>query len=415
MSHVTQPRMARGTLLPAGILAAALFALLAFAPFASAAADPVASGTTTITLDSGFSKVIKKAGIKLQQISPATVKGKTVTLPVSGGTIDPLTGQGTLTHSGGIKFKLGKKSVALKSLELNTTTGFLSAKVGSKTLPLAAVKGFTFAREGFGVSLKVAKLKLTGKAVKELNKALTPTAKKKGKRASTSKKTAKAKPIFKANQVFGGATGTAQPSTVTVLPGGNVSLATDAATIGKLKKVGVTLPISAPTTEPSPGLFDFPISGGTVGPTATSGVVQTSGGLQLLQKLQTGATSYLESEITLGAFYVDLAAKTASVEVIAKSNVETEPGKKPLELGNIGRSSIADISLTGATVTADPTNHTVSVQNAAATLQPVAAEVLDGFVKVYEGYEKAGGPPASPEHITTGAALGTISFTAQTE
>ncbi len=65
MTDVSQPRMARGTMLSAGILAAALFALLAFAPFASAAPDPVASGTTTVTLNNGFTKYLKTFGIKI--------------------------------------------------------------------------------------------------------------------------------------------------------------------------------------------------------------------------------------------------------------------------------------------------------------------------------------------------------------
>ena len=53
--------------------------------------------------------------------------------------------------------------------------------------------------------------------------------------------------------------------------------------------------------------------------------------------------------------------------------------------------------------------------NASATLQMISASVLDGFVKVYEGYEKLGGEPVSPEHINSGEPLGTFSFTAQTQ
>ena len=49
--------------------------------------------------------------------------------------------------------------------------------------------------------------------------------------------------------------------------------------------------------------------------------------------------------------YLDLSAKTVTVEVVAQSNAESE-GKKPLNLGNLGRSSIADLTVTG--VTADP-------------------------------------------------------------
>ncbi|HEU4600114.1 MAG TPA: hypothetical protein VFS26_10215, partial [Solirubrobacterales bacterium] len=92
MTDATQPRMARGTKLPAAVLAAALFALLAFAPFASAAADPVASGSATVTLKQGFFKTLKKHGIKISKIGAAKVKGKKVTFPVTGGEMDPITG-----------------------------------------------------------------------------------------------------------------------------------------------------------------------------------------------------------------------------------------------------------------------------------------------------------------------------------
>jgi hypothetical protein len=415
MSDATQPRMARGTLLPAGILAAALFALLAFAPFASAAPDPVASGTTTVTLNGGFSKALKKGGVKLLGLSPATVKGKTVTLPVSGGSVDPVSGQGTVTHSGAIKFKAGKKSVSLTSLELNTTTASLSAKIGKKTLKVASVKGFTASRDGFGVDLKVTKLKLTGKAAKELNKALAPPVKKtsgkKGKgKASTSKKkkAAKAQPIFKANQVLGGSTSTTQPSTLAVLPSGNATLTTSLPTVTKLAKVGVKIDTVSPTTvaaEGPPPAYAFPIGGESISPTATAGIVKTTGGLKLNQVFKPGEA---ETTLTLGAIWVDLGAKTATVEVV----VESKGISDKLNLGVLGRSSIADVSLTGATVTADPATRTVSVQNASATLQAVTAEVLNSvFVEAYEGVTKETGK----EKFAAGDPLGTFSFTAQTE
>jgi hypothetical protein len=417
MSDVTQPRMARGTMLPAALLAAALFALLAFAPFAAAAPDPVASGTTTVTLNNGFVKALQKGGVKVLKVSPATAKGKTVTLPVSGGSLDPLTGQGTVTHSGGIKFKQGKKSVSLTNLEIDTTTASLSAKVGKKTFKVASVKGFSFTRNGFGVDLKVTKLKLTGKAAKELNKALpAPVEKKAGKKgskgkASTSKKkkkTAKAKPIFKANQVLGGAASATQPSTVVVVPGGTATLATSEATVGKLLKDNVKIATVAPTTvvDPAPTkpTFGFPIGGGTISPTATAGIVQTLGGLQLTQVWKPGEA---ETTMSLNAIYVDLGAKTATVEVV----VESKGIDPKLNLGVLGRSSIADISLTGATVTADPATRTVSVQNASATLQAVTAEVLNSvFAGPFEAIAKA---PA--EKFAAGDPLGTFSFTAQTQ
>jgi hypothetical protein len=415
--------MARGTTLPIAILAAALFALLAFAPFASAATDPVGSGSTTLTLNSGFVKSLKKPGIKILKVNPAKVKGTKATFPVTGGAIDPTTGVANLTHGGGLKFKVGKKSVTVKALVLNTAKKSLTAKVGGKKVKLASVSGYSFKRNGFNVKVTVKKLKLTGAAATQLNKKLGYT---------------KNPKPFKGNKLIGSAKGEEQPATVTILPGGNVNFNANVELLKKLNEVEVKVQTIAPTTGIAPA-FLLPISGGTIAPTATAGVVQTAGGLNLFQKLPTSATTALETEITLGNFYVDLSAKTVNVEVVAKSNASPS-----LNLGALGRSSIADLTLTGATITTDPATRTVSVQNAAATVQPVAAEVLEGFVKVFQAYQEGGfkagacppkGECASPAeqeavnaaaksfgegkvanaHIKAGQALGTFSFTAQTQ
>jgi hypothetical protein len=430
MTDASQPRMARGTMLPAGILVAALFALLAFAPFASAAPDPVASGTTTVTLTKSFSKYLKTFGIKTLKVAPAKVKGKKATFTVTGGSLDPTTGRGEVTLGGGLKLKAGKKSTTVKSLVVNTSKKALTGKVGNKKIKLATVAGWTFTRNGFGVNLTIKKLKLTGSAASALNKALG---------------FAKGKPKpFIGGKLIAKASSETQPSTVTVLPGNLMSLAVNAETFKKLENVEVKIPVSAPTTEPSKGLYNFPITGGTVGPTGTAGVVQSAGGLQLLQKLSLNPptnTEFIETEINLGNVYADLAAKTLTVEVVAKSTASPS-----LNLGNLGRASIADITVPG--VVANPTTRTVTVTNAPATLQVVSAEVLEGFVKVYQGYYEAGAiaqecgklpgkckEPAEAEfkkaieagakkaaeekvandHIAAGAPLGTVSFTAQTQ
>lgn len=411
MSQATQPRMARGTKLPAAILAAALFALLAFAPFASAAADPVESGSATITLKQGFVKSLKKRGIKIAKIAPAKVKGKKVTLPVTGGEMDPTTGAGTLTLGGGMKFKAGKKKAPVKALVVNTTKKGLFAKISGKKVKLAKLAGLSFARAGFGVSLTIKKLKLTNAAAKQLNKKLGF---KKGKKP------------FKGNRLMASAVAEEQPATVTIVPANNVVFDANLELLKKLKDVEVNVETIAPTVAKG-NSFEFPITGGSIAPAATAGVVQTSGGVKLFQKLPKSATENLETTITLGNFYVDLSAKTISVEVVATSNASDK-----LNLGALGRSSIADLNLTGATVTTDPANRKVTVQNAIGFLQPVSAEVLEGFVLVYqawyEGVLKATVPGITDEeakakaaekvkddHIAAGNPLGAFSFTAQTQ
>jgi hypothetical protein len=422
--------MARGTKLPLAVLAAALFALLAFAPFASAAADPVESGSATVTLNNGFVKSLKKKGVKIIKIKPAKLKGKKATFPVVGGEVDPTNGAGTLKLGGGLTFKHGKKKAPVKALVIDTKKKGLFAKVAGKKVKLATLAGWSYTRAGFGVAMTVKKLKLTKAAAKKLNKKLGF---KKGKKP------------FVGNKLMGSAKAEEQPATVTVLPGGNVSFKADQGLLLKLKDVETEAKVIAPTTEKGLGNYELPITGGTIAPSGAAGVVQTAGGLLLSQKLPTSPTTALETEITLGNMWLDLSAKTVTVEVVAKSNASDS-----LNLGNLGRSSIADLTITG--VTADAATRTVSVSSSA-VLQPISAEVLEGFVKVYQAYYEAGAygafcaSPAAPnncnspdpnekaeeeatgkavakkaaeervakDHISAGNPLGTFSFTAQTQ
>jgi hypothetical protein len=410
-------------MLSAVAVVAALAALLAIAPFASAASDPLASGTTTVKLNKGFVKKLKNSGVKVLKLSPAGVKGSTVTLPVSGGSLDPVTGLGTVEHSGGIKFKAGKKSAPVNTLLLDTATGSLNAKVAGKNMKFASVKGFTVARNGFGANVSVSALKLTGKAAKQLNKKLGFSGQKKGKGKAKGQKRAAAskvvQPPFKGNQVLGGSTSETQPKTVAVLPTGDAQLVLSDAALAKLKNVGPEVAGTHPfevklaPVEPtkvvslSPVTAVFPISGGTMGPTATTGILQTAGGLKLTQNLEAGGPNGKgETTLVMGNIWVDLGAKTASVEVTI-----TNPKTPEANLGNLGRASIADINLVGATIVSNPTTRTVSVQNASATLQAVTAETLNSVF--ITPIEKATGQP-QPQ-FAGGDPLGIFSFTAQTE
>jgi hypothetical protein len=407
-------------MLPAGVLAAALIALLAFAPFASAASDPLASGKTTMTLQKSFTNYLKTFGITVSKISPAKLSGGKATFNVTGGSLDPTTGKGTVNLGGGLKFKAGKSNAQVKNLIVDTEKKALTGKISGKKVKIAAIAGWSFSRNGFGVNLKINKVKLTNAGATQLNKKLGFS---KGN----------PKPFLK-NKLIAKATSETQPSTVTVLPIGEMTFSGNPILLGKLKNVEVklqTLGLTKNTTG-SP-VFTGPILGGTVSPTGTAGVVQSGIGLNLIQNLPTSPTTAISTTITLGGMYVDLAAKTATVEVVATSNAESE-GKKPLNLGNLGRSSIADVVLTG--VTADPTTRTVAI-NAAGVLQAISAEVLQGFVTVYKGYvenvtfltkkgegktdeeaaaaAKAAGEAVAKNKISAGEALGTFSFTAQTQ
>jgi hypothetical protein len=426
MTDVTQPRVGRGKTLQVAIAAAALFALLAFAPLASAATDPVGSGTATVTLNGGFKNKLKKFGIKLQKIAPAKVSGKKATFTVTGGELDPTTGLGTVSLGGGLKFKAGKKVANVKSLVINTSKKELSGNVAGKKLKVATLAGWTAARNGFGVNLSIKSLKLTGATAKQLNKKLgfpiKPKPKKNGKKSKRAGASKAAAVPFKANQVLGSSVAETQPTTVAVVPVGNANLVLAPSALKKLKHVGTPpfpeggSPVEVKLAPIAPTAFDiptltatFPIGGGTMGPTATAGTLQTLGGLELTQSLA-ALTMDPENVTTLKMqnIWVDLAQKTASVEVVI-----TNPKTPEANLGNLGRASIADISLVGATVTSDPTAHTVSVQGATATLQAVTAETLNQVF--INGLEKANPAFAGQEKFAAGDPLGAFSFVAQTQ
>jgi hypothetical protein len=429
-------------MLPVAIVAAALVAMLAIAPLASAASDPIASGSTTLTINKAFNKKAKKAGIKITAIKPAKLKGTKATFAVTGGEIEPTTGAGTVTHSGGLKIKWGKKSVTLKSLTIDTKGKSISAKVGGKTIKVASLAGTSTARLGFGASVSAKKVKLTSAGAKALNSKLTPapTKTKVKKHGKTVVKTVKVKPPFKANMVLGASITEVELGTVNVLPTGSMVFTGDPTLLNKLNDVKTELVVIPPTTAAA-NVFTSPLSGGTISPLGTSGTINSSGGLILTQVLPTEGAP-ITTKITLGSIGVDLAAKTASVEVIGESNAKEPDGKMPLNVGNLGRSSIADLVI--GSVTSSPATRTVAV-NASGTIQAVAAEVIEGFVKVYQGYftqgaalalkkeveegkkplmseaeiiaaaTKAGEARVANDNIKAGEALGSFSFTATGE
>jgi hypothetical protein len=402
MTEATRPHGGRGSVLAALAFAAALLACLVLCSQAFAAADKVApsSSSTKITLTKGFMKKLKKSGVKIQKVAPASLKGNLLTLPVSEGEIDPTNGQGTLSHEGGLKFKKGRKSAIVKNLVLETATSSIRANVAGKNMKLASVRGLSNVRTGFGVTISGKSLKLTGSAASRLNKKVAVPAKKKHKkkknkktkRATLSKKKngkkkgkkkGSAKP-FKGGLALGSSVSEAQPSKVTLLPAGTATLATDGTTMGKLENVKVGIAPTGGTTVSGTApavVYTFPIVGGLIAPNLTSGLVETNGGVKLTQVLQTGLlpSEKITTEITLDKMGVDLANHTLIAEVVAASDASPA-----LNLGNLGRSSIADVN--GGTVAVDPISRTVKVENAAATLQTISAEVLNGFVEVYAGY-----------------------------
>ncbi len=385
MTDVSLPRMARGKTLTAGLVVAAILASLLFASIASAASDPVGSGNAKLTFTRGISRTLLNKHVRLQRIKPTNVKLRTLTFKLNGGSIDPTNGKGNVKLAGGFKFRHRKRAVAVRGLALNTTKRALNGVVGGKRMKVATILGFSQARNGFGVNLTVKRLKLTGAAARRLNAKLG--LKEKGDRA------------FRGGQVMGAAKSNVQPLTLNVQAGGSASLLTDQTTVEKFLGLGVSINPVEPTTETKTPLpkFDFPVSGGTVSPTAQVGIIDTSGGITLegpeIEPSPTEAPGQkTKFSIELANIDLDLGTNTATVEVVVKSS--NPIFNEAVHAGSLGRTSIADVSLASSTITADGNAHTVTVTNATATLQPLTAAVLNeifaGKMEVFKGGDSLG-------------------------
>jgi hypothetical protein len=349
-------------------LALAAISSLLLASLASATYDPVGSGTTTISLDKGFSKLLKKNGVKVVGMKPGLAKGKRIVIPVSGGKVDPTTAAGTIYHAGGFKLTAHGRAVSFKKLIVKTTQKHapLAAKVSGGQLKLAKTSSLKTARSGFGFVVTASKLKLSEKVASRLDKRL------------------KLKDVFSGGQLLGTAVTSTQPLTTAVLPAGAVSFAPDAQTFGKLERLFVATNPIAPAEHAGAG-FTFPIAGGSIAPDGTSGLVQSSGSLEMI-KLKGGQLFLREPLVDLGAHVV-----TAELEVIPA----------PPNKGKLGRVPVAALGLPGAGIASNPSSRTVTIAGAPATLSDVLAASMNEVFAEGKPEFKAGEP------------LGVFSFAAQ--
>lgn len=378
------PKPARTGVRALASLIVAAAALLALAPNAVAARDPIASGATDLHLKHGFLRKLGNNEITVLGVGAGTVDGNKAGLKVSDGMLDPTNVQGHLEAEGGFKLSRGQRGVPITGLTVNTVKGAVYATIAKAHMQLGAFSGPTAAREGFGANFKAGKLLMTEKAARRISNRL-------GLRDTHR---------LQGNRVISNLFCSAQPSTMTVLPQGNATLTGNLATFAKFAAKGVELPdgISAiaPATKPTASSFQFPISGGTLAPDASNGTVQTTGGVQILKKAEP-----ISPEAKLTNIIVDFKAKTATVEI------ELLP--KPPFPGAAGRSSIADLTLPTGSVVANPTTRTITITGAEAKLQAVAASTLNSV------FNQPAPEPPPASNFVVGDPLGTFSMTVQAQ
>ena len=119
------------------IAGAAATLLLAAAPAAQAAHDPLAGGTTTLKLDAAVAKALTGAGVRVSPVAPA--RGG-VNFPITGGTLDSGNPRGTIEHSGGLRFSAGGKSLTARNFVVKLgKRSTLSGRVGNSRVTLLSL------------------------------------------------------------------------------------------------------------------------------------------------------------------------------------------------------------------------------------------------------------------------------------
>jgi hypothetical protein len=332
-----------------------------------AAYDPIGSGTAKLTLDKGFRAFLKEHGVKLTATKPAKLTAKAASFPAPSGEIDPTLGKGTIELEGELKFSTAKKRLTLKQIMVKTKRTPLLAKLGGGQLKIASGAQIATKRVGFGTHFQARQMKLSAKAATRLNKRL------------------KLKDAFKEGQLIGNLLTKTEPATATVLNKGLATIVFDPQILAKLDALFVSLNPIFPAEHVGP-TFTFPIIlEGQVAPSGTAGTLRTGGDVELLQ-LGGGQVFWHE-------FWLDLGARVDSAEV----NVQPAPPYP----GKLGRVGVFDLGATPAS--ADPGARTVTLANAPLALQAQSAATLNQAFA------------AGKEAFRAGEALGTISFTAQTQ
>ena len=363
-------RQGRRGLIAVGL--AALACTLGLSGIATAGPDQLKGGSVVIQLQNA-------RGLKL--------KPKSLNLPIASGSVDPISGAGTVQVNGAFRAKRGKGKAKVKitrlSLGANGGTGSIAAKVGKSNVgAFATLSGGTVARNGFGATISNITAKIAGKGAQALNRAFSPT---KGKGA---KKSAGGR--VKAGQPLGTIVSiTTDPLAVEVVPGtGTLTLHTDlgGAFASKLPQhcieplSGGVAPI--PPATQSVADFTFPVSGGSAAPDFSAGEVVTAGG-QTLAKNSTlpgiltpascpsaeppNGTSLVSTEIGVD-FAHSLLNSTAA-----------------LPTGVSLRAPLAGIDFSTGSRSFEPSTNTLSVTNATVGLSFPAALTLNEFFPTQSG------------------------------
>jgi hypothetical protein len=158
-----------------GWRAVAAAALAVCAPFAlpvAAQAEPILKGKTNLRLSRVLMAELRAAGVSVTKLQRAKVKGRVVSLPVSGGEVDLTNGSGNLEHEGGFALATAKGAVKVTALQLDTARRALWGEVDGRRMKVAGFARYTAERDGFGDDVAVPALKLQPGVASRLDRGL---------------------------------------------------------------------------------------------------------------------------------------------------------------------------------------------------------------------------------------------------
>jgi hypothetical protein len=118
---------------------------------------------TVLTLDEGVVSVLQAKKVKVVPIEPAGPGGPAgVRFPITGGKVDSETLAGSIEHSGGLRFSIGRETLEVTDFVADTEARVLSATAGAAEIPLLTLdfaglkkstKGGAIVASGIGVAL----------------------------------------------------------------------------------------------------------------------------------------------------------------------------------------------------------------------------------------------------------------------
>lgn len=160
-------------MLPMLAMVVSVAALSATPALAKQVRHKVTGQQTTITPSAGAVKFLTSHHVTVSALGAATLTNGSLTLPIVGGVVKTPSMDGTIVHSGGVKFTVGKRSVSLRAFVLRRIghVTFVTARANGHLMIVARVTGGKVSVTGT-TATATGELKLSGEAARRINRAV---------------------------------------------------------------------------------------------------------------------------------------------------------------------------------------------------------------------------------------------------